>query len=134
MFSEGMFEKTHMHAEFARAQIVADVLSRQSADSGAERRRSGRVRITTGVQCNLGEVLDISGTGLRLLARKAMCGVADITLLAPGIGVRLPSEIMWSKRLGFRKHLLGVRFLEVDAGTADVLRQIAAMQVSARAA
>lgn len=101
---------------------------------GRNRRASGRLMVSRDVRCNLGEVVDLSISGMRLLGSKATCGEVGLSLVAPGFSIRLKAEVVWSKRLGFRRHMLGVRFLDVDPYSSALLTRIASEHRVSRAA
>jgi hypothetical protein len=104
------------------------------ADGGSNRRARGRIHVSHDVISSLGPVVDLSAEGMRVLSNKALCGCVDATIAAPGLQVKVPAEIVWSKRVGFRQHLLGIRFLEVEAEAASCLSRIASEHRLARAA
>lgn len=91
----------------------------------SERRESERLR-QRGVKCNLGAVLDISPTGMRMLSTSALEGQVSITLDGGDAQVTLHAAVVWSRRLGFRRHMAGLRFADVDAAEAELLMRIAA--------
>jgi hypothetical protein len=101
---------------------------------GRNRRGAGRLMVSRDVRCNLGDVIDLSITGMRVLASKATCGVVGLSVIAPGFSVRLKGDVVWSKRLGFRKHMLGVQFLDVDPYASALLTRIASEHRVSRAA
>ena len=99
-----------------------------------DRRNAGRVSVSSTVRCSLGDILDLSATGLRLLSHRSLCGEVRFALLAPGLGVQLTGEVVWSRREGFRRHVVGVRFLDVDAHAAAILTRIASEHRTRRVA
>lgn len=100
----------------------------------SNRRISGRIHVSHEVHCSLGAVVDLSATGARVFSSKAQCGCLRLEFRAPGMLVQLPAEIVWCKRVGFRQHLLGVRFLEVDRTAAATLLQMASAYRPSRVA
>jgi c-di-GMP-binding flagellar brake protein YcgR len=90
-----------------------------------ERRSAGRVRMSADIQCNLGIVVDLSATGMRVYSRSSHSGILKAVVIAPNIGVEITAQVVWRRRHGFRKHSLGLRFLDVDPNIAAVLTRIA---------
>ena len=75
-----------------------------------ERRRSGRLRSTAALRCNLGSVLDVSKGGLRVLSRRRLDGQRLVELLTIDHRLRVPANVIWCDRVGFRKHVVGLEF------------------------
>ena len=100
---------------------------RQSADSAANRREAGRVLVNGDVRCNLGQVVDLSATGMRLQSTRRLANVLMVEISTRSVALQLPAEVVWCTRIGFRRHLAGLRFLEVDERIATAMMQIASM-------
>lgn len=87
-----------------------------NALSNAERRRSGRL-LCKGLESNLGEVLDISGTGLRLRSSTALNlkpgEVGLLNIQCASLCMQIAVVLAWTKRAGFRRYEHGLRFLEL---------------------
>ena len=82
-----------------------------------EQRRRSRSNVE-GMRCNLGYLLDLSDSGVRLLSPRRLRGDRTLVLHTARSGeLRLPAQAMWHRRLGFREHLVGLRFYEL--GTVD---------------
>jgi hypothetical protein len=96
-----------------------------SSNSGSERRMRGRLR-QQGVMSNLGVVLDLSASGMRVLSTRAESGESNILIWTESDRLALRGAVVWSKRVGFRRHLNGVRFVELDEGKVQALGSIAA--------
>ena len=63
------------------------------------------------MKCNLGQVVDLSADGIRLLSRRQLRGPQSVVLT--GINrqpMRLQARIIWHRRLGAGEHVMGVRF------------------------
>src|SRR6185503_13048370 len=84
------------------------------ARRAGERRSSGRMLIE-GVVCKLGIVLDLSAGGMRVLSTRRHCGELDVVLQSWGGKLAVRGDVMWCIRAGFRRNVIGVRFLDVDA-------------------
>ncbi|MGP1273459.1 MAG: PilZ domain-containing protein [Phycisphaerales bacterium] len=101
------------------------------ADDSSERsdaRRHGRVRIEL-MSCSLGTVLDLSRSGMRVLARRRRELVANmkhqIVLEAFDQRVELPCRIAWIEKRGLFKSEIGIEFGELTDDQAAVLCSIA---------
>ncbi|MBX3362431.1 MAG: PilZ domain-containing protein [Phycisphaeraceae bacterium] len=91
-------------------------------------RRHGRVKCHD-IYCTLGEVLDLSASGLRirttgkLSVRKGDAFSMTIeTLDGPMLA---PVRITWIRRVGFRRHEIGVAFVETGEALARALGTLA---------
>ena len=89
-----------------------------------ERRESGRFNEET-VACNLGSVMNLSAGGLRLLSHRRLNGILSLELWDTHRGLRLCGKVAWCRRIGFRKHEIGVEFLNVTPEIAGDLATIA---------
>lgn len=91
------------------------------------RRRHGRVR-TLDVQCSLGEVVDISASGMRVCGRGKPVlpqGVATtITLATPAGMLAVDIGVAWVRRVGLRGWEMGLEFIAV---TPDVIEGVRAV-------
>ena len=74
--------------------------------------------------CNLGPVLDLSVGGMRVLSTKPRAGEFDVRLEGADVRLTLRVKVAWVDRLGFRRHEIGLSFLEVDDDTAQILSRI----------
>lgn len=110
------------------AKALAQPISRE------ERRSAHRYAVSNNVRCNLGEIVDLSASGMRVMTRKPLQGDARITLLAQRAAVQLAGKIAWTKRVGFRRHMVGVEFVQVDAHAEAMLTRIISEHRPSRAA
>lgn len=88
--------------------------SYESADVNAvsDRRRDARIRQTT-LSSNLGPVIDLSRSGMRVLCSRRLKGLQSIVVFSRnGPHMEVTARVIWSERLGFRKHLIGLEFVE----------------------
>lgn len=92
--------------------------------SRTERRKSGRLNQET-VACNLGSVINLSAGGMGLLSRRRLNGTLSIELWDTHRGLRLRGKVAWCRRIGFRKHEVGVKFLNITPDIASDLSAIA---------
>lgn len=81
-----------------------------------DRRTCGRLR-TEQLETDLGRVVNLSGSGMRLLSRQSLAErvgeTFDVTLTALGEETTVRATIVWTRRAGFRKHLIGLHFVDL---------------------
>src|SRR5690348_4425909 len=80
-------------------------------------RRHGRVRCAD-IQSSLGEVVDLSHSGARI-KRKRRLGAGDgsmVNLEIDGLDgpIRVLARVVWTRRIGFFHHEVGVLFEDVS--------------------
>ena len=93
-------------------------------ETAAERRRSARVT-TRSLHSSVGRVLDLSRTGMRVLSSRRLRGEIEVVLLnRGGPHLKLLARVVWSERLGFRKHLVGLELVNVSEQVASHLAKI----------
>ncbi|MHC4416479.1 MAG: PilZ domain-containing protein [Planctomycetota bacterium] len=86
-----------------------------------ERRRSGRVNAERKVACDKGAVVNLSVGGMRLRSHRRWSGKLDVDLWAASARVTVRAQVIWSRRVGFRRFEVGLKFIEV---TPDILRAL----------
>ncbi len=76
----------------------------------SNRRRTGRLK-TDCVTCDAGEVIDLSASGARVLAKRAWREgeVRRVEVEGPNISVRVPARCVWTRKEG-KKNLIGLAF------------------------
>jgi hypothetical protein len=74
---------------------------------------------------NLGEVIDLSATGLRVNVRKVPAGEFEVHIYNATEGVTVIGQVVWSRRAGLMRREIGVNFLDVTPETAKVIARIA---------
>lgn len=89
----------------------------ESARSSDNRRRHGRVRMQD-ITCSLGDVLDLSASGLRVRAKVAIPAVG--TRFSVKIGgldntFYVSCVVKWSRRVGLMSREAGLEFDELTA-------------------
>lgn len=88
-------------------------LSSISSRTTEESRRHGRLRCEA-VTCSLGRVLDASASGMRVLCRGRlpvpMNEPFGMTIHAPEGPFTVIATAVWSKKVGFRRHEVGLVF------------------------
>ncbi len=86
----------------------------ESADVNAvsDRRRDVRIRQNT-LNSNLGQVMDLSRSGMRVLSPRRLKGPQSVVVFArQGPHLQVMARVVWSERIGFRKHMIGLEFVE----------------------
>ena len=95
-----------------------------------ERRRHGRLRCED-ASCCVGQVADLSASGMRVLRRGGpIMEIGDdfsITVHPNGGEpiLTLPARVVWIERQGFRKHIIGLEFGELDDPSRQKLGELA---------
>ena len=87
-----------------------------------ERRRDVRLKQQT-LHSSLGPVVDLSRSGLRVRSTRRLRGILSVVLFnrnGPHLTIR--ARVVWSKRLGFRKHVAGLEFIDPPP---NMLRELA---------
>ena len=94
----------------------------------ANARKHGRVRCES-IESNLGEIRDLSASGARLRRRKRLSvgAGAMVNLEIEGLDgpVRVLARVVWTRRLGFFRHEVGVLFEDVAPPVRRALVDIA---------
>ena len=82
---------------------------------------------------DLGPILDLSVGGMRVLCKRNRAGPLKVRLWAYEFSMNLDGQVVWTKHLGFRRHEIGVQFLNIDDDTAKILSRISAIHRMRRA-
>lgn len=94
----------------------------------ADKRRHGRV-LTQGIKCDIGEVLDLSASGMRIRTRYKLPEdpnqVFVITLLTMDGPLALLSRVRWVKKAGLFMREAGLEFFDIGPRSRQVLQQLA---------
>ena len=97
--------------------------------NGKERRRHERLPTSTAISCALGELIDMTGTGMRVACkRKPPVSVGQSMSLSISTEVnkiKVDGRIIWVRRTGFRSFQIGIKFDGVKPVTAKALESIA---------
>jgi signal transduction histidine kinase len=88
-----------------------------------DRRAHGRLPQEL-LQCSLGPVLDLSMGGMRIQCSKAPTGRLEVELQDIEGPVRLQAQVMWTRRLRFRKYEVGLYFPHVAPDVAKQLTRV----------
>lgn len=93
-----------------------------------ESRRIGRVRCQN-VRSSLGEVLDISGTGLRVRSRSRPPiregQNFDLSLHVLGRDLTVGAHAVWVRKCGWRRWEMGIAFSRLGKDARNSLRDLA---------
>ncbi|MCH7797045.1 MAG: PilZ domain-containing protein [Planctomycetes bacterium] len=90
---------------------------------GDERRAHGRLQQEL-LQSSLGPVLNLSMGGMRVRSNKPAKGTIDVELLDLESPVTVRAEVMWTRRIGFRKYEVGLNFPHVPPDIAKQLTRV----------
>lgn len=99
---------------------------------GSKRPRRGRVAIEF-AECSLGEIMNISPTGLRARYKGARANLPEVDqrfgmqVQTPDGPVQVRARVAWTKRVGLRTFDIGVQFVAADDKDTVKLKQLAAM-------
>jgi len=98
----------------------------------SERRTPGRVPQESLV-CDLGPVLDLSCGGMRILSKRPLTNIVQAKVCSFDFSMVLHARVVWTKRLGFRRHEIGLQFLNIDESASKTLGRISASHRMRRA-
>ncbi|MBB6428721.1 EAL domain-containing protein [Algisphaera agarilytica] len=88
-----------------------------------EKRRHGRYR-PDGLACNLGQVVDLSQGGMRLLSKRERHGHQTVTLDTSEGQLMLQARVAWRRKLASREYVLGMTFEELPVQDRDRLEAL----------
>jgi hypothetical protein len=88
------------------------------------RRRHGRLEQESLV-CDLGPILDLSATGMRIIARRLPKREFEAEIYGIGVRLHIRGEVRWSKRIGLMRFELGIRFIEPSCELTKQLTELA---------
>lgn len=91
--------------------------------------RAGERFAAVGLSCPLGEVVDLSTTGLRARSRKRpevrRGDMMTLLVESEAQQIRVTGRAAWIRRAGLRAFEIGVQFVDVRPGIAAALAQLA---------
>lgn len=84
---------------------------------------------THGLTCDIGEIVDLSSTGMRVSCprRPAVSrgDVVNFSIRAATQKLSVMGRVAWTRRNGIRSHSLGVQFFNLKSGVGDALVELA---------
>ena len=100
-----------------------------------DRRRHGRIR-TEEVVCSLGEVMDLSASGMRV-HRKGRCNIKmgdriTVTLTYGNFALPVDARVVHIKKVAFRKHFIGLELEETNPEIRSKLTDLASIASTRR--
>lgn len=103
-----------MRRAVERQRHISNVLSDRS--DGQNNRKGGRLRCEL-IACDLGDVLDMSRTGMRVKGKRSP-GVKpgecySITITGPGAKLTIGTRVVWVKKSGLFHSEVGLEFTEI---------------------
>ena len=96
-----------------------------SSSKGDNHRAFGRARADA-VDCDRGQVIDLSRNGMRLNAWRPWVEGERRTLMLTGmhVGVTLTAKCVWVKRVSRFKHMMGLEFEGLNETTQAVVKEL----------
>jgi len=88
------------------------------------RRLHGRLA-QEAVRSNLGVILDLSMGGMRITTSKVPEGTVSVELEDDEETITMQAEVAWSRRVGFCRHEVGLRFVDAGIETTTRLSRLA---------
>jgi len=93
-----------------------------------DRRRHGRIR-TEEVTCSIGDVVDLSASGMRVESkgRRAVSlgDTVSLTLKYGQYALPIDAQVVRIQKTGFRRHVLGLQFEKLNPDIQSKLTQMA---------
>jgi len=99
----------------------------QKRASADRPRRGGRVRLSQ-VKCSLGDVLDLSATGMRVRARRihaAEGATIRVTVFGLTRAEDVSAKVVWIRRTGWFRREVGLAFQDLSPSARSELAAIA---------
>jgi len=97
----------------------------KSSDRGREvpDDRRAQIRIPQSeLHCSLGPVLDITSAGMRVICRRIPKDEVKFDLNTTVDPLPVRAKVVWAKRLGFRKHEVGLHFIQPSPELDNLIR------------
>lgn len=87
--------------------------------------RRGRTRVSGDwLQCDLGEIIDVSGTGVLLKCTRRLRGNVALRLWNYEVGLVMQARVIWSNPVCFRHHEVGLKFQKVGTKNQETLNDL----------
>lgn len=95
-----------------------------AAPTEAERRRDARLK-QRALQSSLGPIADLSRSGMRVHSTRRLRGTVRVVIHnRTGPHLQLKARVVWCERLGFRRHMAGLEFIDPPASAIRELMKI----------
>jgi hypothetical protein len=78
----------------------------------AKGKRAFTRRPQASLESSLGPVLDLSAGGMRIIAKRELKGVVDVSLNGGGIDQTVRARVIWTKKISFRVYEVGLAFVD----------------------
>ena len=95
--------------------------SDRSGEMSDDRRSHIRVPQSE-LHCSLGPVLDITSAGMRVICRRIPKNEVEFDLNTAVDPLPVQAKVVWTKRLGFRKHEVGLHFIQSSPELDNLIR------------
>lgn len=100
----------------------------EPGDASWRKRKANRYGGET-VQCALGEILDVSASGMRVMCNGKppvmQGGVMPVKLCFSDGSLPVSVQVRWCKRRGLKRYEIGLQFIQLKPGVEKVLEAIA---------
>lgn len=97
----------------------------ESSNPGGEMSddRRSHIRVPQSeLHCSLGPVLDITSAGMRVICRRIPKNEVKFDLNTTVDPLPVRARVVWAKRLGFRKHEVGLHFIQSSPELDNLIR------------
>jgi hypothetical protein len=95
-----------------------------TCEDGPARRAYGRLR-TESLGTNMGIPLDLSIGGMRLVMSRKPKGVFSVSISDGQMAVTVKARVAWAQKIGFRRHIVGLAFVEATPDEAQMITRLA---------
>lgn len=100
----------------------------RDADEHEDQRRAGRVQVE-GVACNLGEIVDLSATGIQVTRKTSRPpergDVIELILSGSGMGIRIEAEVVRIRKIARKQWAIHMHFIENNEARRKMLSALA---------
>ena len=101
-------------------------------DQSDNHRQKGRLKVEYLVcrhgKKTYGKLLDLSASGMRIFRKGRVSekqgDILGLTLVWSDTEIPVKAHIKWIKKVGFRKHLIGIAFDSLSPSTATAIQQL----------
>lgn len=90
---------------------------------GTQQRKCGRLELE-GLTCSLGTVADLSASGMRVIGRAVPKEAIQVRILSRVGEFVFVVNPVWSHKVGFMRHEMGLEFVDLDDETRQRLTQL----------